>query len=93
VKRASVLEVPEISRFYGLIVFMNYGDHDPPHFHARYGDQEVIIEILTGVVRGQMAKRALRMLFEWSESHQQELMDNWNRARERSPLLGIAPLP
>jgi hypothetical protein len=72
---------------------MNYSDHDPPHFHARYGDQEVIIEILTGVVRGYMAKRALRMLFEWSENHQQELMDNWNRASERRPLEGIAPLP
>jgi hypothetical protein len=91
--RIKELAVPEISRFYGIIVFMNYTDHEPPHFHARYGDQEIIVEILTGTVRGYMSKRALRMLFEWSESHQQELMENWNRARERKPLEGIAPLP
>lgn len=85
--------MPEISRFYGIIVFMNYSDHDPPHFHARYGDHELNIEITTGTVRGYMSKRALRMLFEWLESHQQELMDNWNLARERRPLRQIAPLP
>ena len=72
---------------------MNYNDHDPPHFHARYGDQETVVEILTGTVRGYMSKRALRMLFEWSESHQQELIENWNLARERKPLQEIAPLP
>jgi len=85
--------VPEISRFYGIVVFMNYNDHDPPHFHARYGDHELTIEITTGTVRGYMSKRALRMLFEWSENHQQELMDNWNLARERRPLRQIEPLP
>lgn len=85
--------MPKISTFYGIIVFMNYGDHGPPHFHARYGEQEVMFEILTGNVRGYMSRRALRMLFEWSEGHQQELMDNWERARERRPLYEIAPLP
>jgi len=55
--------MPEICRFYGIIIFMNYNDHDPPHFHARYEDQEVIMEIMSGIVKGQMAKRALRMLF------------------------------
>jgi len=72
---------------------MNYSDHDPPHFHARYADQEVIVEILAGNVRGYMSKRALRMLFEWVEIHQQELVENWNRARQREPLQEIAPLP
>ena len=72
---------------------MNFMDHDPPHFHARYGDYEVIVEILTGTVRGYMSKRALRMLFEWSENHQQELIENWHRARERKPLQEIVPLP
>lgn len=57
--------MPEICRFYGIVIFMNYNDHDPPHFHARYQDQEVSIEIQTGVVRGKMSRRALRMLFEW----------------------------
>jgi hypothetical protein len=86
-------QMPEICRFYGIIIFMNYNDHDPPHFHARYEDQEVTIEIKSGIVKGQMSKRALRMLFEWSEIYHGELMENWRLARERKPLQKILPLP
>jgi hypothetical protein len=72
---------------------MNYNDHNPPHFHARYQDQEVIVEVHSGVVSGTMSRRALQLLFEWMELHQAELLENWNRARERRPLLAIPPLP
>ncbi len=51
------------------------------------------MEISSGVVKGQMSRRALRMLFEWCEIHQEELMDNWRRARERKRLEKIQPLP
>ncbi len=71
---------------------MNYNDHNPPHFHAKYQDQEVIVEIETGIVKGVMSKRALRMVFEWSEQHQEELMTNWELARERKALEPIPPL-
>ena len=71
---------------------MHYNDHDPPHFHARYQDQEVSIEIQTGIVQGKMSKRALRMLFEWSETYRAELMGNWQLARERKPLEKVPPL-
>ena len=84
--------MPTISRFYGIVVFINYRDHVPPHFHARYQDQEVTLEIETGIVRGTMSRRALRMLFEWSEKCQQELLRNWELARERKPLEPIPPL-
>ncbi len=84
--------MPEISRFYGIIIFMNYNDHEPPHFHARYQDQEVTIEIETGIVQGRMSHRALRMLFEWSELHRDELLNNWGRTRERRALDKISPL-
>lgn len=84
--------MPELSRFFGIVVFMNYNDHEPPHFHARYQDQEVTIEIGSGVVRGGMSKRALRMLFEWTDLHHPELVENWRRAKDRKPLLPIAPL-
>ncbi len=72
---------------------MNFNDHLPPHFHARYQDQEVTVDIETGIVTGKMSKRALRLLFEWYDIHQAELMANWERARERRPLLKIDPLP
>ncbi|MEW6351872.1 MAG: DUF4160 domain-containing protein [Thermodesulfobacteriota bacterium] len=84
--------MPEISRFYGVVVFMNYGDHDPPHFHARYEDQQVLIEIETGTVKGHMSKRALRMLFEWSERYREMLTEAWQRAQAREPLHRIPPL-
>jgi hypothetical protein len=84
--------MPEISRFYGIIIFMNYNDHDPPHFHARYQDQEITIEIGTGMVQGKMSKRALRMVLEWSEKYQEELLRNWKLARERRPFEKVPPL-
>ena len=71
---------------------MNYNDHLPPHFHARYQDQEVTVEIETGLVQGRMSRRELRMILEWSELYQQELIDNWDRARTREPLAQIPPL-
>ena len=55
--------MPEISRFYGIIITMNYNEHNPPHFHARYGDEEVTINIQSGIVEGKMSKRALKMVF------------------------------
>lgn len=84
--------MPEVSRFFGIVIFMNYNDHLPPHFHARYQEQQITIEIETGLVTGKMSKRALRMVFEWMESHQEELMGNWERARTRESLEPIPPL-
>jgi hypothetical protein len=84
--------MPEICRFYGIVIFMNYNDHDPPHFHARYQDQEITLELQTGIVQGKMSRRALRMVFEWSEKHQDELLRNWEHARAREPFEAIPPL-
>ncbi len=84
--------MPEVSRFFGIVIFINYNDHLPPHFHARYQEQEITVEIETGLVTGKMSKRALRMVFEWMESHQGELMRNWELAQMREALEPIAPL-
>lgn len=85
--------MPVLSRFYGIVVYMNYRDHEPPHFHARYQDQEILVEIESGLVRGSFPKRALRLLFEWMEVHREELGENWVRARDLQPLEPIPPLP
>jgi len=71
---------------------MNYNDHLPPHFHARYQDQEIIVQIESGLVQGKMSRRALRMVLEWSEKYQEELMRNWELARARKPLEPVPPL-
>ena len=71
---------------------MNWGDHPLPHFHARYGDCKITVEIQIGVVRGEFPKRALRPVLEWADLHQSELMQNWILASERKPLQIIDPL-
>lgn len=74
------------------MIFLNYNDHTPPHFHARYGDDEVTVEIQGGAVTGRMSKRALRLVLEWAEMHEEALMRNWVLARERKSLEQIPPL-
>lgn len=85
--------MPVISRFHGLVVFMNYNDHEPPHVHARYQGAEAIVEIETDRVVGDLPPRALRMLLEWVDLHRDELKVNWRRAREHKHLLPVEPLP
>ncbi len=84
--------MPEISRFLGLVIFMNYNDHTPPHFHARYNDYEITVEIETGVITGKMPRRALQLVLEWLDQHKDELHTNWLLAREHKPLSVIQPL-
>lgn len=84
--------MPEICRFLGIIVFMNWGDHPLPHFHARYGDFEITVEIESGIVRGEFPKRALRAVLDWMDEHKAELMEDWELAAARKPLKSIPPL-
>ena len=84
--------MPEISRFYGLFIFMNFNDHAPPHFHVWYGEYKITVTIENGIAEGKMPKRALKMIFEWLELNREELMLNWNRARTGEPLKKIKPL-
>ena len=84
--------MPEISRFYGIAITMNYNEHNPPHFHALYQGYEVSIEIKTGVVKGSMPKRALKMVFEWLDLHKTELLEDWDLAQNRKTLIKIPPL-
>ncbi len=84
--------MPVISRFLGIAIAILYRDHDPPHFHATYGEYEITVAIRDGVVTGRFPRRALVHVLEWRELHAAELMANWERARAREPLLPIAPL-
>jgi hypothetical protein len=84
--------VPEISRFLGIIVRMYYREHEPPHFHARYGEYEVVVHIETGLVQGRFPRRALRHVREWRELHRRELLEDWNLAATGQPLRSIEPL-
>ena len=87
------IDMPEICRFYGISITMNYSDHNPPHFHATYQGDEVSVEIKTGKINGAMSKRALKLIFEWADLYKDELQYDWDLARERKSLLRIDPLP
>ena len=84
--------MPEISRFYGLIILMNFKDHLPPHFHVWYGDFKAIVTIQDGIIKGEMPQRALKMIFDWLEIHKSELMVDWNLAQAGDVLNKIEPL-
>lgn len=85
--------MPQISRFFGIIIAMYFNDHNPPHFHAKYGDEEALIAIKDfSVIEGQLSSRALGMVIEWASLHQEELIDNWKKAMENLSLDKIEPL-
>ena len=84
--------MPIISRFFGIIIYMYWKDHAPPHFHAKYGDQEIVLDIRTGEITGKMSKRALRLIEEWRKIHQDELLEDWMRAENKQELNRIDPL-
>jgi hypothetical protein len=85
--------MPEISRFFGIIIAMFYNDHPPPHFHVRYGRSRAVIRISDlALMEGDLSPRVLGLVVEWAALHRQELLDNWNRARLQSPLSRVEPL-
>jgi hypothetical protein len=84
--------MPEISRFLGIVIFMNFNEHNPPHFHARYSDFEITVEINSGIVEGKFPKRALNIVLEWYELHKEELMDDWNLLQSTGEFKKIQPL-
>ncbi len=70
--------MPQISRFFGIIISMYFGDHNPPHFHAKYGNSEVLISLDDfSVIEGNIPQRALSMVIEWAALHKRELETNW----------------
>ena len=85
--------MPELSRFFGVVITMFYNDHEPAHFHARYGTQKAIISLDSlNVLAGSLPPRVMGLVLEWVVMHRAELQDNWSRAKAKQPLLSIAPL-
>jgi hypothetical protein len=85
--------MPEVSRFYGIVIRFYYRDHPPMHFHAIYAEYEALIEIETGNIHaGYIPKKALELVNEWRLLHLEELKDAWQKSRQEIPLSPIAPL-
>ena len=85
--------MPEISRFFGIVIGIFYNDHAPPHFHVRYNDFRATLSISDlKILEGELPKRALTLVLEWAFEHRGELMDDWELAVEKKPLKPIRPL-
>ena len=84
--------MPKIAEFYGIVILLYRRDHDPPHFHARYGEKAVFSIDPVRVMAGRLPRRANALVAEWAAQHWDELMANWHRARAHQDVRSIAPL-
>lgn len=85
--------MPEICRFFGIVIAVFYDDHNPPHFHARYDGKKVSIEIDSlRVLEGNISPRALGLVMEWAAQHKGELVEDWELAKSNTPPKKIEPL-
>ena len=82
-----------ICSFRGIKIFINWREHRPPHFHAVYGGEEVLVLINElEVFEGSMPSKQLKMLLGWAAFHQEELLENWALAEKRQELFTTEPL-
>ena len=85
--------MPEVSRFFGIVIKMFFNDHSPPHFHAYYAGRCVLVDInALAVFAGSFSPRALGLVMEWAALRQDELLANWRCAQGHDPLRKIPPL-
>ena len=85
--------MPTISSFYGIVIQIFWGDHSPPHFHALYGEFEVLVDIQTlEVIKGKMPRRAFALVIEWALLHRKELIEDWKLCETRKTPKKIKPL-
>jgi len=85
--------MPEVSRFYGIIIAFYYNEHNPPHFHAKYGEFLAEIDIMSlQILKGELPKHAKTLVLEWADEHNEELMQDWELARQKAELKQIEPL-
>lgn len=85
--------MPEITRFFGIIIRMFYDDHNPPHFHVEFGDKKAVIDFRGNLLLGDLGSRtALRLVREWIDLHEVELNEDWELARAGKQIKKIAPL-
>lgn len=85
--------MPEISKFFGIVIAMFFDDHNPPHFHARYGSSKAAIKIDDfAILEGFLPPRVVGLVMEWATIHKQELLQEWGNAKNKKPLFPIDPL-
>ena len=85
--------MPELSRFLGIVIYMYFNDHNPPHFHVEYNEYKASILIDTlGLMGGKLPSRVMSLVIEWAQEHQEELRENWNSIKTTGRYNKIKPL-
>ncbi|MDR0873315.1 MAG: DUF4160 domain-containing protein [Prevotellaceae bacterium] len=85
--------MPQVSQFFGIIIRMFYDEHNPPHFHAQYGEYNCCVDIQSlSVIEGYFPARALGLVVEWAILHKSELLENWKHIEQQQTLQKIEPL-
>lgn len=85
--------MPSISAFYGIIIWMFYADHQPPHFHVEYGEYKAVFSIETlSMTDGSLPRRAMALVLEWAALHRAELIADWDLCRKKEKPNKIPPL-
>jgi len=85
--------MPEISRFFGIIIKMFYDDHAPPHFHAYYQNFNATFSIRTGqMIDGKFPQKQSAFVTAWALLHEKELMANWKALVSGKEANKVAPL-
>jgi hypothetical protein len=88
-----MIDMPEISRFLGIVIYMYFNEHNPPHFHAEYSEYKASIEIESlELMAGKLPPKVMSLVVEWAQNHQEELMRNWNTIRDTGKYHKIEPL-
>lgn len=82
--------MPVISRFFGIKIIINYNDHNPPHFHAEYGEFKAVFSMKTGEqIEGKFPKVGIKIISNWARQNRKRLIENWELARSKKELKPI----
>lgn len=84
--------MPEISRFYGIIISLFWRDHNPPHVHFSYQDYECSISVLERIVDGKAPAKVIAKVNEWIDLHESEILTLWEKAQKGEQIGRIEPL-
>ena len=79
--------MPIISMFYGIVIFMRFNEHLPPHFHARYQGQEASFTFDGKILKGEMPSKQQRIIAGWAAIHEEDLQADWEMCQAQlSPM-------
>jgi len=79
--------------FFGIIIRMYYEEHSPSHIHAEYQENKILLDFMGNILRGDLhSTTALKLVREWIDINQTELLENWNLARSGKEINKINPL-